>query len=298
MTREELIRKWLDHDLNAEEIKVFKELGDYNALVKLSDAMQNFKAPEYTPSKELPTILNTISTKKPQTKWFLKIAKIAAVLVICFSAYYYSTTLDTTISTIAATKTVTELPDASTISLNASSSITYNKKNWTKERHVSLNGEAYFKVAKGKTFSVETTLGKVVVLGTQFNVKHRDNLFEVTCYEGSVRVDYITKSKILSPGDSFLILDGNYIAQEKETNVSPKWIANESYFKSMPFDHVLREFERQYNITITSKNVDLKQLFTGSFVHNDKTLALKSVTLPLHLSYSLENDGSIVLTRE
>lgn len=298
MNREDLIKKWLDNELSIKELQAFKALEDYDGLVKLSDAVQQFKAPDYNDSEELDIVLQKIKPKQPKTKWLPKIAQVAALILLCFSVYYYTTTLDTTISTLAAAKTTTQLPDNSSISLNALSSVTYNNSNWNDKRFVSLKGEAYFKVAKGETFSVETETGIVTVLGTQFNVKDRDNVFEVTCYEGSVRVDYKGNSKILKPGDSFLIVDGKYIAQEKESIDSPKWMTNESYFKSMPFDHVLREFERQYNISITSENIDLNQLFTGSFVHNDRTLALKSITLPLHLSYSLQNDGSIVLTRE
>lgn len=298
MTREELIKKWLDNELSIKELQAFKALEDYDALVKLSDSVKHFKAPDYNESEELKAVLHKIEPKKSKTNWLPKIARVAALIVLCFSVYYYTTTLDTTISTLASNKTTTELPDHSSITLNALSSITYNTNDWNTKRHITLEGEGYFKVAKGETFSVETKTGTVTVLGTQFNVKDRDNVFEVTCYEGSVRVDYKKTSKILKSGDSFLILDGKYIAQEKESIASPKWIGNESYFRSMPFDHVLREFERQYNISITSKKIDLNQLFTGSFVHNDRTLALKSITLPLHLSYSLQNDGSIVLTRE
>lgn len=153
-------------------------------------------------------------------------------------------------------------------------------------------------MAKGQTFNVITPLGKVTVLGTQFNVKQRDDLFEVVCYEGSVRVTHLSEIKILKPGDSFLILDGKYIAKEKETSSDPSWINNKSYFKSMPFAHVIQEFERQYNVSINFQNVDIEQLFTGSFDHNDKTLALKSLTLPLNLKYSIIDDNTIVLERE
>ena len=197
-----------------------------------------------------------------------------------------------------AQKTLIELPDESQVTLNAVSFLSYNKKEWREVRDVSLEGEAYFKVAKGQTFNVITSSGKVSVLGTQFNVKQRDHLFEVVCYEGSVRVTHLLKTEILKPGDSFLILDGKYIAKEKETSSDPSWINNKSYFKSMPFAHVLNEFERQFNVSINFQNVDIEQLFTGSFDHNDKTLALKSITLPLNLKYSIIDENTIVLERE
>ena len=36
MEREYLISKWLDNDLNDQELEAFKKLEDYNDLVKLS----------------------------------------------------------------------------------------------------------------------------------------------------------------------------------------------------------------------------------------------------------------------
>ncbi len=299
MKREDLILKWLDNELNTQELEAFKALEDYEALVKLSNSTKRFKAPEYEISIELDRVLNNISvSKKRSNNWLKPILRVAAILAISFSIYYYTTTLDTNITTLAAQKTTIELPDASSVSLNALSTLTYNKKSWTTIRDVELNGEAYFKVAKGSTFKVSTSAGTVTVLGTQFNIKHRDNFFEVVCYEGSVRVSHKTDTVTLKPGDSFLIIDGKFIAKEKETNLNPSWIKNESYFKSISFAYVLNEFERQYNVTINPQNIDLEQLFTGSFVHNNKELALKSITLPLNLNYSIENNHSIVLSRE
>ena len=64
----------------------------------------------------------------------------------------------------------------------------YASNKWDKKRRVRLEGEAFFKVAKGSTFTVDTKTGSVKVLGTQFNVKNRIGFFEVVCYEGLVGV--------------------------------------------------------------------------------------------------------------
>jgi transmembrane sensor len=298
MEREELIKKWLDNELNVQELEAFKKLEDYEDLVRLSNSVMQFKAPEYNTSKELNTALQRINSKQHSRNWLKPVLRIAAILAISFSVYYYTTTLDTNISTLAAQKTTLQLPDASLVSLNASSTITYNKHHWKSSRDIILKGEAFFKVTKGSKFKVNTSAGTVTVLGTQFNIKQRNNYFEVICYEGSVKVTHNTNIVILKPGNSFLLIDGEIIAKEKETSLNPSWINNESSFKSMPFAYVIREFERQYNVTINPQNIDLNQLFTGSFVHNNKELALKSITLPLNLNYSLQNNTTIVLTRE
>ncbi|VAV85326.1 Putative anti-sigma factor [hydrothermal vent metagenome] len=298
MKREDLIKKWLDNELNVQELEAFKQLEDYDDLVQLSNSVMQFKAPEYNTSEELNAALQHINSKQRSKNWLRPVLRIAAILALSFSVYYYTTTLDTNISTLAAQKTEIQLPDASQVLLNASSTLTYNRSDWETNRDVTLEGEAFFKVTKGSKFSVNTSTGTVTVLGTQFNIKQRNNYFEVICYEGSVKVTHNTNIVILKPGNSFLLIDGEIIAKEKETASNPSWINNESSFKSMPFAYVIREFERQYNVTINTQDIDLKQLFTGSFVHNDKELALKSITLPLNLNYSLQNNKAIVLSRE
>ena len=80
------------------------------------------------------------------------------------------------------------MPDGSSVNLNAGSELEYTSFNWKKNRVLSLGGEAFFKVKKGKTFTVITKEGNVKVLGTQFKVKSREKLYEVTCFEGKVQV--------------------------------------------------------------------------------------------------------------
>ena len=298
MNREILISKWLDNDLNDQELKALKKLEDYDDLMKLNNNLQAFKVEDYNTSAALEDVLSAIkSTKKQTTHWFKPFMRVAAILAICFSLYYYTTTLDTTMTTSVAQKATIELPDDSSVSLNAKSFLAFNKKDWKHEREVELNGEAFFKVAKGSSFNVITKSGTVTVYGTQFNVKQRDNYFEVICYEGLVGVAYKSHETKLKPGDSFLIIDGEIVAKEKENRTTPSWLNNESQFKSLPYKAVIAEFERQYNVNFTLLNIDSEQLFTGSFAHDSIEVALKSITLPLHLTYS-KDKNSIILKRE
>ena len=298
MEREILISKWLDNNLNPQELEAFKLLEDYDDLVKLHNGLQAFKVDDYNTTNELERVLKTIkTTKKQTTHWFKPLMRVAAILAICFGLYYYTTTIDTTITTDVAQKTLVDLPDNSTVNLNAKSYLAFNKSSWNKERGVELEGEGFFKVAKGATFQVKTKTGTVTVYGTQFNVKQRENYFEVICYEGLVGVTFNSQETKLKPGDSFLMINGKIIANEKENSATPSWLNNESTFKSLPYKYVISEFERQYNVNITLKDIDTNELFTGSFTHTNLDLALKSITLPLHVTYSKTNN-TITLKRE
>lgn len=297
MEKEYLIKKWLDNSLTPEELEAFKALEDYEALTKLSNYTKGFKAPEYNEDEALKTVLHQIETKKQsKVNWLQPVVKIAAILVLCFGAYYYTTTLDTTFTTDFSEKISVELPDHSKVDLNALSSITFNKSNWKNNRNVSLKGEAFFDVEKGSTFNVNTSNGIVTVLGTEFNVKQRDNFFEVTCYEGLVQVTYKNNKTKIKPGESFLVLNDLVINNQTVYN-QPQWLTNTSAFKSLPLKEVIAELERQYNIKVETKNINTDLLFTGRFTHNNLDTALKSITQPLQLTYTKTNQ-TIILERE
>lgn len=296
MTREELIQKWLDHNLNSEEQKAFEQLEDYKDLMQLDKALNAFKSPEFSVDKNYQALRPSLKKESKQS-WYKPLLKVAAVLAICFSVYYYTTTLDSTFNTEIAQQTTIDLPDTSEVILNANSNLVFNKSSWDDKREVKLNGEAFFKVAKGEKFDVVTDKGIVSVLGTQFNVKYRDNYFEVKCYEGLVGVKTRDNHTELTPGNGLKIIDGKLFANEKEITTQPSWLRGESNFVNTPFKHVITELENYYDIKIVVDKADADRLYTGGFTHKNLDLALKSVTIPLNLSYS-KSGTSIVLKRE
>ena len=298
MKREELIKKWLDNNLNPEEQNAFEQLEDYNQLIKMDATLKGFKAPEFSVDQTYQTLKPHLKSQSSKTnQWLKPLLRIAAVLAIGFSVYFYTSNLDEHIETLVAQQTTIQLPDNSTVDLNANSTVTFNENSWSKTRAVTLNGEAFFKVAKGEKFDVITSDGIVSVLGTQFNVKQRESYFEVTCYEGLVGVTHNNKTVKLKPGHTFKIIDGKQLTADKETAAQPVWLHGESSFKSVPLKHVIAEFENQYDLQINTDQIDTSRLFTGSFAHNNLDLALKSVTIPLNLSYS-KSGKSILLERE
>ncbi|QXP77925.1 MULTISPECIES: FecR family protein [Winogradskyella] len=298
MNREELIKKWLDHNLNTEEQIAFEQLEDYSQLIKMDSILKDFKAPDFITEASYKTLQPQLKPKTTKTyTWLKPLFKIAAILMIGLSVYYYTTTLNTEIHTEIAEQSIIKLPDASSVNLNANSTVIFNESNWNKTRAVKLKGEAFFKVAKGQKFDVITNDGTVSVLGTQFNVKQRGSYFEVTCFEGLVSVAHNGKTVKLKPGNSFKVIDDKQITEGKENILQPLWLEGESSFKSVPLKYVITELENQYKESITTENIDTSRLFTGSFTHNNLDLALKSITIPLNLSYS-KSGKSILLKRE
>ncbi len=301
MKEKDLIKKWLNNaQLTHTELEAFKNLNAYNSYVRISDTAKKFKAPDYEIEFHLEDLKTNLtenkSTSSPK-QYITILTRVAAVFIIGISTYFaLFYRANTTIDTLASQKTTIELPDHSIVKLNALSSIEYQEKKWDDNRKIKLKGEAYFKVARGKKFDVETSSGTVSVLGTEFNIKHRDHYFEVICYEGLVSVSYDNNIVKLPAGKTFKILK-NVISKGESNVIQPDWIENKSVFSSTPYSHILKEFERQYNITIMANNIDQNKLFTGNFVHSDIQTAIQSITIPMRLKYKI-NDNNITLYKE
>lgn len=284
--------KWLNDELTESELAEFKKTDEYASYVRILEASDRLEAPGFDADKAFMALKNHPSLSETKVrplhpfKNFLRVA--AAAAVILFGAYFYLNTLDEKVTTGFAENKEIVLPDSSEVILNAGSQLTFNEGNWEDERNVRLDGEAFFKVAKGRRFTVATDAGTITVLGTQFDVVQRRGIFQVACYEGLVGVTYQGKETQLPAGHTFRVIDGKIQAMEKSTDPAPSWLNKESTFKSVPLKYVLAEFERQHNLEIATKNIDTEQLFTGTFSNTDKDLALKSICMPSQIKFKFE----------
>lgn len=292
MKNEKEILKWLNNELSSEEIEDLKQSEDLQTLEKIAHYSSQLQTPKVDASAALEAFKARNQSKKKtkiRTLNFKAFYRVAAILVVMLTSGYFLffNNVKSFETQIAQTKTVT-LPDNSEVILNAASKLTFNEKKWADKRALTLEGEAYFKVQKGQTFSVNTTSGVVTVLGTQFNVKERKNYFEVNCYEGLVSVTYNNETIKLPRGKTFRVINGIIENVEGFNAQNPSWIQQESSFSKIPLNQVIAELERQYDIKIKVKGVDTSKLFTGSFTHTDKEIALQAVTIPLKLSYKIQ----------
>lgn len=298
MDKEYLIKKWLNNDLTDAEKDAFDSLDDSKLNLAIIETSKQFKASEFSNAKDFNSFQKHYNSyKKPTLKlhWLKPMLQMAAAFVIGFGIYYYafynnSSSYKTSISQ----NMDVILPDNSKVKLNANSQLDFNQDNWKDNRQVKLKGEAYFVVEKGKKFDVVTNNGTITVVGTEFNVKQRNNYFEVKCFEGIVKVTSNTLERTLHAGDTFQFLNG-VLVEEKTTLKTPLWLAGVSSFKSVPFNLVIEEFKRQYSISVTFEDVDLTRQFTGGFNHNNLEQALLSITKPMGLSYELSSSNHVII---
>jgi ferric-dicitrate binding protein FerR (iron transport regulator) len=298
MDKDYLLKKWLNDELSDTEKEAFLQSDDYSFYKDIIDNANHFKASNFSKAEDFETFNAKYQSQKPKVKklkWLNPLLRVASIVVIGFALYFtifQETTIE--IQTLAHEQTTIELPDASIVTLNAKSQVSYDKKAWSKHREIKLAGEAFFIVSKGNTFDVITKDGKVTVVGTQFNVKQRDNYFEVKCFEGVVKVTSQFITKTLNAGDTYRFLD-NEFSESKTILKEPQWTKNKSSFESVPLKEVIAELERQYDIKITTKQLDGSRLFTGVFTHNNLENALMSVSQPMNLTYEINTANQVVI---
>lgn len=279
------LAKWLSGEMTEAELKEFQAQPDYAVYEKIKKYSSSLEAPAFDEATILTAVLN--SPKKevktiPLTQHWL--FRVAAILVIGLGLFltYNNFSAATEFSENGNQKNFF-LPDNSEVVLNSGSEIQYKKWNWDNNRTLDLEGEAYFKVAKGKKFEVNTALGKVTVLGTQFNVKQRDNRFDVTCYEGSVKVNYNQTQIVITKGMSVSFEDGKMIQLPEITTHNPEWLSHELAFYQEDLKAIVSEIERYFNVTLELKAANNNQLFTGIIPAKDINISLEILATTYHL---------------
>lgn len=291
------LAKWLAGEMTESELIAFQKTPEFVAYTKIADYSSQLEVPDFDEKRMYQNVIDT-KTQHPKsillfnTKWI----RIAAVLIVFIGlAFFAKTQLYYTELAKNGQQSTFILPDNSEVVLNSGSEMEYKKWNWKNNRELNLKGEAYFKVAKGKTFEVATALGKVTVLGTQFNVKARKNRFEVTCYQGKVKVNHNNKTVLLTKGKSVVFGAENQFKM-KEINVTePQWRNGELVFDSESLETILEELKRQYNIEFVLKNHSSEQLFTGVIPMKNLDSALQILSFTYHLQVKKVSNETIVL---
>lgn len=294
------LHKWLNDELSDAEFEEFSQTDLYKEHIGIITSFTGARIPEFNEKEAYAELIETRTTKANEKGKLIQLNKrwltIAASLVLFVTIGYLSLKwMNTDFSNYETAYGETEhlvLPDTSNVALNIQSSLSYNGKEWNNSRELLLTGEAYFKVAKGKIFRVNTSEGIVEVLGTQFNVKQREGLFEVVCYEGKVQVTHNKKQYILTAGDYFSFAKGNVIYETKKVlSNRPEWLDKKSHFNGIPMHIVLKDIALYYDVEIIiSDNVDNNQLFSGGYTHTEELKnVLESICNPFNLTYTIKN---------
>jgi len=301
MNEDVTLAKWLNDEMNDRELKDFMAQPEYATYNKIKEFSGQLAVPQADMDALYQNITrNRNKANQPKVRklnpWM---PRVAAILVLALGiTFFFYTTKTTTQLAASGERDTFLLPDNSEVVLNAGSEAEYKEFNWSSNRKLELNGEAYFKVAKGKTFDVVTPLGTVTVVGTQFNVRARNGRLDVTCFEGKVKVTNGKETVLLTPGKNVAYENGKNLNLPHVKAHKPGWINYETYFGKVRLQEILSEMERQYKTTIIlDAAAQPKSPYTGTIPMNNIDIAL-DIILPVYHLQAKKEGNTITLSAE
>ncbi|HEY8935503.1 MAG TPA: FecR domain-containing protein [Cyclobacteriaceae bacterium] len=238
---------------------------------------------------------------------FLKIAASISILLLSGFLVFWmlgkkETLLNTVVQNNERNSIQIVLPDSSVVWLNSYSSLVYPTAFDKQSRDVTLKGEAFFDVKKGKKpFIVHTQNMQVRVKGTRFNVEAYTNnpSAKTTLEEGKVEllVNNSNKKYILKPGEQIIFnapLNKISLKKVKVDNFSA-WKEKQLVFDNTPLEEIIPKLENRFSVAIAAD----KELATTerlSLTVQDETLdeVLELIKLASQLKVKKEK-GQIIL---
>lgn len=230
----------------------------------------------------------------------------AAVAAICFVVYSLITdqtnpVLTQTYACVTGKSSVI-LPDGSNVVLHKGASISYDNSFSRTNRAVTLEGEAYFDVAKDpeNTFTVCIDDVDVTVHGTSFNVLENNESVIVSLVEGSVDVTTEAGTRCaLEPGRA-AVYDkgtGSLIDKRYDVDFASCWARDRLTFTQASLGEVCRYLSKWYDIEIVVPAVlesSCSYTFTIREEPIDQILDIMSRLNPMKYLYT--NDHRIIIS--
>lgn len=298
MINDELLHKWVNKTISERELEIFKARPEFESLTQLYKQTESLTGPEFDSESMLANILSSEkktqepsrSKVKPKSKliplWF-KLTAAASVLLI--TGLFLLSPKENIITLNGSDGFAESLPDGTQIELNPNSTLSYDETDFKDARNVNMTGVAFFKVTKGTPFTVESTSGQVQVLGTSFKVSDLQDIFQVNCEEGKVKVESkeINANAILEANERFSVIKNGGSVLVKN---------NLTQLKAVKLSRAILEIEERFNIDIELKDIDTEQKLTSGFQHDKVENAIKTITLALGVSYE-KNENSFIISK-
>lgn len=291
MENKEVLLNWLEGNLTDDQVE--REIGseEFQLYKKIIDASAKWKSPKRKSTHREAFLRKMQSVKKRKANTSI-LLKYAAVFLIGVSSVLLFFTNQNIITANGNTKTVS-IFDGSTIKLAPNSSLSYNSVLYFFNRKVTLEGNAFFNVIPGNSFTVNSPNGEVSVLGTSFNIIDREDYFNVVCFTGKVAVKANKQEVILKPLEGF----ENLSNKKSKFNNASKDPSNNSYLylNQVPLPIVLKELSNFYNVTFNTDAVSLEGTYNGLLINDNIELALKNVLYPFNFDFEWQKDNFVVI---
>lgn len=199
-------------------------------------------------------------------------------------------------------KTKILLSDGSTIYLNSASTVTY-PEDFQTNRKVTLEGEAFFEVAKDPNhpFSVESKGITTTALGTSFNIStfNRQDKVAVTLVTGKVKLQQLGNAKELelSPGEESILAVDESNPSKYRVNTRDRilWIDGVLKFQNTNFSEMVATLERWYGVQIKVSGSVSQDKATGTFDPNESLRnVLQVLSESMDFTYQLHEKEVVI----
>ena len=221
------------------------------------------------------------------------------LIILMLSPLAYDAFSKEQVKTRSAEEKSVFLSDGTEVILNSESELTYSRNYNKNNRSVHLIGEAYFSVQKGNIpFNVLTPHGKISVLGTSFNIRARNDGFEVGVNDGEVQVSNENSLLNLSKGQLIDVKSEFFSSNiiQIPTDQYPDWLNRKFYCNETTLESLCLEIERTFDIKINFKNPNLKNLtITGVIEASDLDNVLRTVSILTKHKFKLDGGTCTIL---
>ncbi len=213
----------------------------------------------------------------------LPVATVAIAAVIAMILWPHQPT-ERLYSTTKGQLTSIVLPDSSEVILNHTSRLTVDDRTFSRSREVSLVGEALFRVRKtGTPFTVNTGIARVRVVGTEFDVRIRNELLDVGVLTGKVNVssrrDGRDSTVVVVGGERTTCARSGFPERPHGSAVDVAgWVSGRLSFSHAELWYVCEEIESTLDITIRVDNPVLRgETLTGTIDARNPVTALTTL---------------------
>ena len=306
MDIESLIDKVLRNKASKEEIAIVEKWkaeteANLNAMREMQEMLsesralksyKDFNKKEAWANIEESIVFDEVKSKPKlfSMKKFKWVGVAASFLLLISFALFFQQNNQGSSSWSADSEIITfDLEDGSNIWLNKGSELS-QVSDFTQNRELKLNGEAFFNVVRNENlpFVVYTGDKKIEVLGTQFNVKYGSSFLQVFVSEGKVRVDGFDDPVFLEKGQMLSYNKGRYEVHNSENEVVDDWKEGKLVFRSFPLTQALMEIENRYNVSFQYDKENMLSCNLSSTFHRETIEeVLEELKLVFNLDYKI-----------
>ncbi|WP_298546483.1 FecR family protein [uncultured Parabacteroides sp.] len=308
-----LLAKYLVGNLSSEEMEEvmrWRDLSTENETV-FSEVFRlrlSWNAAKYADNERIDRALEKINARINRTRRYgtvRSLLKYAAVilLLVSFSSVGWNYFKPETYMTIAlgdseGVKKVA-LDDGSVVWLRGNSVLKIPQSFSVVNRTVSLQGEAFFDIAKNakSLFIVATDYVKVEVHGTSFNVNvdAANKTVETILVRGSISLQTLNGKNILemNPGErvTFSLNENTCFTEHVDVNVCATWRFNQLVFENTTLREIANQLSIKYNVNVNIESSKLAQRRFRCVINEDERLpdVLEQLCYLAPITYRIEN---------